>query len=159
MSYVICFVCLGNICRSPTAEGIFRHRLSSLYPEAEINIDSAGTAGYHEGALADPRSRAAASARGYKLESRAAQFKTNDFNRFSLILAMDTENLRNLQAIAPSSFAGELRLYRDFDPQAESGASVPDPYYGGSRGFEDVLDMCERTSDGLIAYLTEIGEL
>ena len=110
MSYGICFVCLGNICRSPTAEGIFRHRLSSFYPEAKIYIDSAGTAGYHEGALADPRSRAAASERGYKLESRAAQFKTNDFSRFSLILAMDSENLRNLQAIAPSSFAGELRF-------------------------------------------------
>ena len=91
MSYGICFVCLGNICRSPTAEGIFRQRLSSLYPEAKIHIDSAGTAGYHEGARADPRSRAAAAERGYQLDSRAAQFKPNDFSRFSLILAMDTE--------------------------------------------------------------------
>ena len=159
MSYRICFVCLGNICRSPTAEGVFKHRLRSLYPEAAVQIESAGTAGYHVGASADPRSRAAASERGYSLESRAAQFKPQDFSRFSLILAMDTENLANLEAIAPTSFDGDLRLFREFDPLAEPGASVPDPYYGGPRGFEDVLDLCERTSDGLIAHLKEIGTL
>lgn len=157
--YRICFVCLGNICRSPTAEGVFRQRLQAAHPEASVEIESAGTAGYHVGAPADSRSRAVAARRGYALTSRAAQFTAKDFARFSLVLAMDTENLSNLEAICPDSFDGELKLFRDFDPQAESGASVPDPYYGGERGFEEVLDMCERTSDALIQHLKSSGLL
>lgn len=153
----ICFVCLGNICRSPTAEGVFRQRLHDAYPNAQVYIDSAGTAGYHVGAEADHRSRKVAAQRGYDLTSRAAQFTPKDFERFSLVLAMDNENLANLKAICPESFDGELRLFRDFDPEAKPGASVPDPYYGGPSGFEDVLDMCERTSDGLIEHLTSSG--
>ena len=155
----ICFVCLGNICRSPTAEGVFRHRLQKTYPNAQVHIDSAGTAGYHVGAAADQRSRNVAAKRGYELTSRAAQFRAEDFARFSMVLAMDQENLSNLRAICPDSFDGELRLFRDFDPEAKPGASVPDPYYGGSSGFEDVLDMCERTSDGLIEHLKSSGLL
>ena len=120
----ICFVCLGNICRSPTAEGVFKHRLALAHPSAEIHIDSAGTAGYHVGAAADHRSREAAVRRGYELTSRAAQFKAEDFETFSFILAMDTENLANLEKMRPDSFRGELRLFRDFDPEAEPGASL-----------------------------------
>ena len=149
----ICFVCLGNICRSPTAEGVFRARLAAKHPDAEVYIDSAGTAGYHVGAQADQRSREAASRRGYDLTSRAAQFQPEDFQKFSLILAMDHENLSNLRKICPNSFEGELRLFRDFDPKADVDAVVPDPYYGGSSGFEDVLDICERSADGLIDHL------
>jgi len=149
----ICFVCLGNICRSPTAEGVFKARLAARHPTAKLYIDSAGTAGYHVGAPADERSHEAAARRGYKLTSRAAQFKPEDFERFSLILAMDRENLSNLQRICPDSFEGELRLFREFDSEAELGAVVPDPYYGGARGFEDVLDICERSADGLIDHL------
>lgn len=149
----ICFVCLGNICRSPTAEGVFKARLAARHPDAKVDIDSAGTAGYHIGAPADERSRDAAARRGYELTSRAAQFKPEDFERFSLILAMDRENLSNLERICPPSFTGELRLFRDFDSEAEAGAVVPDPYYGGSSGFENVLDICERSADGLIEHL------
>ena len=155
----ICFVCLGNICRSPTAEGVFKHIVQARYPSAGITVESAGTAGYHVGARADSRSRDVARTRGYDLDSRAAQFRTEDFQRFDLVLAMDTENLENLRAICPDEFDGELRLFRDFDPEAAPGASVPDPYYGGPRGFEEVLDMCERTSEAILQHLKEQGQL
>ena len=150
----ICFVCLGNICRSPTAEGVFKARLAARHPNAKVSIDSAGTAGYHVGSPADERSRDAAARRGYELTSRAAQFKREDFENFSLILAMDNENLSNLRKLCPESFTGELRLFRDFDSKASPGAEVPDPYYGGASGFENVLDICERSADGLIDHLT-----
>ena len=151
----ICFVCLGNICRSPTAEGVFKHIVQARYPSAGITVESAGTAGYHVGARADSRSRDVARTRGYDLDSRAAQFRTEDFQRFDLVLAMDTENLENLRAICPDEFNGELRLFRDFDPEAAPGSSVPDPYYGGPQGFEYVLNLLEDGCEGLLENITK----
>ncbi|MCH2108793.1 MAG: low molecular weight phosphotyrosine protein phosphatase [Polyangiaceae bacterium] len=152
----ICFVCLGNICRSPTAEGVFRAKLAQAGLEREIEVDSAGTAAYHIGKPADARSREHAKLRGYELESVARQFSKEDFHRFDLILAMDTENLKNMQAmLEPDADAprAQLKLFREYDPQAAPGESVPDPYHGGKQGFEEVLDICERTAEGLLVEL------
>lgn len=156
----ICFVCLGNICRSPTAEGVMRHLVSSMGLDARILVDSAGTAAYHVGERADGRARQFARARGIALESRARQFLDEDFARFDLVLAMDAENLADLRALpGAAAFEGELRLARDFDPAAQRGAEVPDPYYGGDRGFEHVLDLCEAACLGLIDRLRDEGRL
>ena len=122
--------------------------------EARVLVESAGTAGYHIGELPDRRARAAALARGLPLESRARQFRAADFARLDYVLAMDSENLANLQALAPDAAArAKLWLLRSFDPESPSGAAVPDPYYGGDDGFEHVLDLCERACSGLIAHL------
>jgi protein-tyrosine phosphatase len=125
-----------------------------LAQDAGLNlvIDSAGTAAYHEGEKADQRSRAAARARGYELTSIARQFQAEDFERFDYVLAMDTRNLESLQNLRQpgQDHACHLGLLRDFDPSAGSQASVPDPYYGGDGGFEEVLDQCERACRGLL---------
>ena len=156
----VCFVCLGNICRSPTAEGVLRHLVSGQGLEARIHVDSAGTAAYHVGERADPRARRFARARGIALESRGRQFEDEDFGRFDFVLAMDRENLADLQALpGATGFAGELRLARDFDPASTRDADVPDPYYGGDRGFDDVLDLCEAACRGLIDHLRDAGHL
>lgn len=159
--YALCFVCLGNICRSPTAEGIFLHQLEARSLTNRLTVDSAGTAGWHEGRRADPRSREAAARRGIDLPSRARQFQRDDFARFDLILAMDRENLDALRALAPDAEAAtRVRLFRAFDPAiGAEGAEVPDPYYGGSQGFEDVLDLCERAAEGLVDWLCGEGHL
>jgi protein-tyrosine phosphatase len=153
-----CFVCLGNICRSPTAEGVFLHLVRAAgLDDGSIIIDSAGTSGYHDGAPADYRSREHAARRGYGLPSRSRQFQVEDFARFDYVLAMDNVNLEDLTALrrhAPP-WAGRLQLFRDFDPTAPPGSSVPDPYYGGDRGFEEVLDQCERASRGLLQAVVE----
>lgn len=151
----VCFVCLGNICRSPTAEGVFEHYVREAGLTEVIRIDSAGTSGAHEGAPADSRSRDHAARRGYRLLSRSRRFVAEDFARFDYVLAMDQRNLESLVALrqkAPSSPA-RLHLFRDFDPDAPPGSSVPDPYYGGGLGFEEVLDQCERASRGLLETL------
>jgi protein-tyrosine phosphatase len=149
----ICFVCLGNICRSPTAEGIFRHMLR----ERGINglvIDSAGTGGWHAGNSPDSRTRAEAARRGVVLDGRARQFKAVDFDHFDYVLAMDESNAADLASIAPSAEArAKIRLFRSFDPESPKGASVPDPYYGGPKGFEEVFDICEAACRGLISHL------
>jgi protein-tyrosine phosphatase len=148
----VCFVCLGNICRSPTAEGVFRHQVREAGLEDQIEIDSAGTSDAHEGNAPDPRSREHAARRGYALLSRSRQFVPEDFSRFGYVLAMDQVNFEDLTALrrrSPPSQA-RLRLFREFDPSAPRGASVPDPYYGGKLGFEEVLDQCERASRGLL---------
>ena len=153
----ILFVCLGNICRSPTAEGVLRHKLRDAGLAADVDVESAGTGGWHVGHPPDRRASAAASARGITLESRAQRFEAFHFDDFDLILAMDRENLADLRALAPhAGAAGKLHLLREFDPLAvESGdLEVPDPYYGGEDGFEDVLDMIERACDGLIAEIS-----
>jgi protein-tyrosine phosphatase len=152
----VCFVCLGNICRSPTAEGVFRGLLRKAGLEQKVTVESAGTAGYHSGALPDRRSRAAARARGLELSSRARQFAEQDWQRFDYVLAMDQENFNVLAASAPNAAAhAKLRLFRSFDPEAPPGAEVPDPYHGGAEGFEHVLDLCEAASAGLLAHLRE----
>jgi protein-tyrosine phosphatase len=150
----VCFVCLGNICRSPTAEGVMRGLLQREGLDARVLVESAGTAGYHVGELPDRRARAAAKLRGVALESRARQFRAADFARLDYVLAMDAENVSILEAIAPDAAArAKVRLLRSFDPEAPAGAAVPDPYYGGDDGFEHVLSLCERACSGLIAHL------
>lgn len=156
----VCFVCLGNICRSPTAEGVMRHLVESEGLADRILVDSAGTAAYHVGERADPRSRQAARERGIALASRGRQFEDGDFDRFDYVLAMDTENLSNLRALpGADTFQGVLALARDFDSAAPSGADVPDPYYGGDSGFDHVLDLCEAACRGLVDHLRDAGHL
>jgi low molecular weight protein-tyrosine phosphatase len=149
----ILFVCLGNICRSPTAEVVFRAVASREAPDMVLEVDSAGTAGYHVGELPDRRTRQAAARRGYDLSAlRARVVEPDDFEHFDLILAMDRENLRALERRSPAEKREHLRLFLDFAP--ETGISeVPDPYYGGPNGFEDVLDLIEAASRGLVQHL------
>jgi protein-tyrosine phosphatase len=149
----ILFVCLGNICRSPTAEGVLRTLAAREAPELGLEIDSAGTAGYHVGEPPDPRTRQAAARRGYDLEGlRARIVEPLDFERFELILAMDRDNLRVLRRRAPAMAHERLQLFLEFAP--DSGIEdVPDPYYGGPNGFEEVLDLVESAARGLIAHL------
>jgi protein-tyrosine phosphatase len=148
----IVFVCLGNICRSPTAEGVMR----ALADRAgvELTVDSAGTGDWHVGELPDPRTRRAAAKRGYDLEPlRARQFTARDFGEFDVVVAMDRQNLANIERLARGLTAPpKIALLRSFDPSAESGAEVPDPYSGGPSGFEEVLDICERACAGLLEW-------
>jgi protein-tyrosine phosphatase len=146
----ILFVCMGNICRSPTAEGVFRHVLSTRAPELQIEIDSAGTHDYHVGSPPDRRAIAAAQRRGIDLSSlRARMVSAEDFAHYDLILAMDEENLSELKRRAPPTHHERIRLMMEFAPQAPS-RWVPDPYYGGAQGFEEVLDLLEEAANGLI---------
>jgi protein-tyrosine phosphatase len=152
----ILFLCLGNICRSPTAEGVLRHRLRAAGLGEHVDVASAGTGGWHVGHPPDSRATAAAAARGVALESRAKRLEPSDFDRFDLILAMDRDNVADAQAVAPDAdAAAKLRLLREYDPHAVASGEldVPDPYYGGEDGFEEVLDMIERACDGLIAEI------
>ena len=145
----VLFVCMGNICRSPTAEGVFR----ALADEqgVDVEIDSAGTGSWHVGAAPDERATAAAAERGIALIGAARQVEAADFDRFDLIVAMDADNVAGLQRLAPDGEAAEkIRLLREFDPEAGGDLDVPDPYYGGPDGFEDVLDMVQRSSRALL---------
>lgn len=147
----VCFVCLGNICRSPTAEGVMRRVVEDARLGGAIAVESAGTAAHHLGEPADARARRAARQRGVSLSGRARRFEADDFARLDLVLAMDRENLAQLEALrAGRPFAGRLALLRSFDPLAPPGAEVPDPYYGGEHGFEAVLDLCEAACRGLL---------
>ncbi len=149
----ILFVCLGNICRSPTAAGVLRTLAAREAPELSIEVDSAGTAAYHVGEPPDPRTRQAAARRGYDLTAlRARIVEPGDFERFDLILAMDRENLRVLRRRAPPAVHERLRLFLEFAPEGGS-EDVPDPYYGGPNGFEEVLDLIEAAARGLLAHL------
>jgi protein-tyrosine phosphatase len=149
----VCFVCLGNICRSPTAEAVFAKFVQAAALEEAFAIDSAGTASYHVGELADARSRAVAMRRGYEIRHRARQFQRRDFDAFELVCAMDADNLHGLQRLAQTPEQRQkVRLLRSFDPTAPSGAEVPDPYYGGERGFDEVIDICERACRGLLEH-------
>lgn len=149
----ICFVCLGNICRSPTAHGVMARLVADAGLGDVVAIDSAGTGAYHVGELPDPRSRSAAARRGLDLAHRARQFVAADFDRFDLVLAMDEQNLRALQRLAAGRSAPPIALLRSFDPTAEAGAEVDDPWAGGEQGFEEVLDQCERACTGLLAHV------
>ncbi|MEM9456590.1 MAG: low molecular weight protein-tyrosine-phosphatase [Myxococcota bacterium] len=151
----VCFVCLGNICRSPTAEGVFRHLVAEGGHEGTFEIDSAGTAAYHAGEPPDRRSTATAQRRGVALTGSARQFRGSDFYRFDYVLAMDRSNRDALQRLAPDDAAREkLALLRDYDPDAPPDAEVPDPYYGGPEGFDRVFDICMAACRGLLAELT-----
>jgi protein-tyrosine phosphatase len=156
----ILFVCLGNICRSPTAEGVMRRLVRDEGLEDAIEIDSAGTGGWHVGAPPDERATAAAQGRGITLEGAARRFDPADFDRFDLILAMDEENRRDLLDIAPGDEArAKVRLLRELDPASRDGGDldVPDPYYGGDQGFEHVLDLVDAATRGLLAELRSAG--
>ncbi|HEY1029609.1 MAG TPA: low molecular weight protein-tyrosine-phosphatase [Pseudomonas sp.] len=145
----VLFVCLGNICRSPTAEGVLRHKLRGAGLEDRVQVDSAGTGDWHVGKAPDSRTRQAAQRRGYDLSAlRARQVEVADFQRFDLILAMDQSNLRNLQSLRPADAHADLDLYlRRYELALDE---VPDPYYGGEDGFEQVLDLIEQASDALL---------
>jgi protein-tyrosine phosphatase len=151
----ILFVCMGNICRSPTAEGVMRRLLADARLTG-VEVESAGTGGWHAGEPPDERATLAARRRGVTLEGAARQVRADDFRKFDLLIAMDRANLRELLAQAPDEDAAEkVRLLREFDP-ASAGApdlDVPDPYYGGDRGFETVLDMVEAACRGLLDEL------
>jgi len=156
----VCFVCLGNICRSPTAEAVFRHLVRDAGLEAAIEIDSAGMGSWHTGDSPDPRSVEAAAQRGIPVEGAARTVRVEDFVHFDYLIAMDRENRSDLLALAPDGDARErVALLRDFDPEAESGAEVPDPYYGGDEGFDLVLDICEAACRGLLDYVRKRHEI
>jgi len=151
----ILFVCLGNICRSPTAEAVLRELAAREAPELTLEVDSAGTAEYHVGQPPDARTRAAAARRGYDLSAlRARAVESTDFERFDLILAMDRDNLKALRRRAPSHTHERLRLFLEFSPDA-APEDVPDPYYGGPNGFEEVLDLVEAATRGLLKHLRQ----
>ena len=150
----VLFVCLGNICRSPTAHGVFQDKVRERGFSSQIEVDSAGTAAFHIGAGPDHRSIKVAAERGYNLTGlRARQALAEDFQRYDYILAMDNENLRSLQAIAPPESRAQLQLFLDFSSQKKF-TEVPDPYYGGARGFDLVLDLIEDASQGLLDQLS-----
>jgi protein-tyrosine phosphatase len=153
----ICFVCLGNICRSPTAHGVMEKLVAEADLGQRIILDSAGTGSWHVGELPDPRAREAAALRGYDLTHHARQFVEADLGRFDLVLAMDRSNLRDLQRMARGRGEPRIELLRAFDPGAPEGAEVPDPYSGGREGFEIVLDICERACAGVLEYARARG--
>jgi protein-tyrosine phosphatase len=146
----VLFVCMGNICRSPTAVGVFRRLLEQEAPDLEIEVDSAGTHGYHVGQPPDRRAQAAAKARGIDLSRlRARALSDADFETYDYILAMDSDNYARLKERCPPPHARRLRLLMEFaGPHA--GREVPDPYYGGATGFEHVLDLVEKACRGLL---------
>lgn len=155
------FVCLGNICRSPTAEGVMRSLVQDAGMEAEIIVDSAGTGAWHIGNPPDERASAAALARGVSLQGRARQLREEDYERFDLLIGMDRSNVADMISAAPHPDGRDrVRLLRQFDP-ASAGArdlDVPDPYYGGPDGFADVFDLVHAACSGLLAQISS-GEL
>ncbi len=156
----VCFVCLGNICRSPTAEGVFLSLVEEEGLTGKILVDSAGTSGWHVGEPADTRARATARERGVELPSRARQFMEDDFELFDYVLAMDCSNRDDLRELAPHEEAFEkVHLFRDFELGTPGAADVPDPYYGGPRGFDEVFDLCEASARGLLARLRDEFDL
>jgi protein-tyrosine phosphatase len=149
----VLFVCMGNICRSPTAEGVFRQMVRAAGLEEEIRVDSAGTYDLHAGSPPDFRSQAHAKRRGYDLSGiRARQVRASDFKEFDLILVMDNRNLEALQRVCPREHIHKLRLFLEYAPLWPEN-EVPDPYYGGERGFDYVLDMVEDAARGLLTVM------
>ena len=149
----VLFVCMGNICRSPTAEGVFRNQVERLGLHKQIHIDSAGTHDYHIGSPPDGRAQTTAAKRGYNLSRlRGRQVEERDFSEFDFILAMDMDNLSRLQARCPDQHAHKLGLFMEYSKNFLE-REVPDPYYGGGEGFERVLDMVEDASQGFIEHL------
>ena len=153
MSYAILFVCMGNICRSPTADGVFRQKVVDNGLSDLVRVDSAGTHNYHPGSPPDTRAQAAAVRRGYDLSAlRARQVQAADYAAFDLILVMDQDNLAVLQDDCPPEHQHKLRLLTEFC-QVQKASVVPDPYYGGADGFEQVLDLVEDACEGLLAHV------
>lgn len=150
--YKIVFVCLGNICRSPTAEGVFQHLVEERGLEPFFEVDSAGTSAYHVGESANRHSQRTANEHGVDLRSRARQFEASDLDYFDLIITMDDENLANVKRLVSGEQEDKVARLRDFDPQPEDG-QVPDPYAGGREGFENVYQIVLRSCRELIGKL------
>ncbi|MCX4800468.1 low molecular weight protein-tyrosine-phosphatase [Streptomyces sp. NPDC058682] len=150
--YRVCFVCTGNICRSPMAESVFRAHVAADGLDTLVEVDSAGTGGWHEGDGADPRTIAVLEAAGYEQDHRARQFRSSWFARLDLVIALDAGHLRDLRALAPTAQdAAKVRLLRSYDPAASAAETdVPDPYYGPLDGFEECLELVEAASPGLL---------
>jgi protein-tyrosine phosphatase len=155
----VLFVCMGNICRSPTAEGVFTKLIQDRNLTRRFTIDSAGTHAYHVGDAPDLRAQKAAQNRGVELKHlRARKFTRGDFEDFDHILAMDEDNYSILIGACPDQFKDKIRLFLDYAPDVDM-REVPDPYYGGHYGFERVLDLVEAASEGFIKTLQETGRL
>ncbi|MEV6331404.1 low molecular weight protein-tyrosine-phosphatase [Streptomyces sp. NPDC051909] len=165
MTYRVCFVCTGNICRSPMAEHVFRARVAEAGLAGVVEVDSAGTGGWHEGHAADPRTVAVLEESGYGSEHTARQFRASWFPALDLVIALDEGHARELRRLAPTpEDAAKVRLLRSYDPAlvptpgavaAGAGLDVPDPYYGDRGGFEECLEMVEAASEGLLAAVRE----
>jgi protein-tyrosine phosphatase len=156
------FVCMGNICRSPTAEAVMAREVRAAGLEDRVELDSAGTGSWHVGEPPDPRSTSAAARRGVTLHGAARQVAPQDFERFDLVVAMDRQNDDALQRLAPDAAARDkIRLLREFDPEAVAAGDldVPDPYYGAGDGFARVLDVVEAGCEGLLRTLREEGRV
>ncbi len=152
----VCFVCLGNICRSPTAEGVMKRLVRDADLASAIEVSSAGTAAYHVGETPDPRSREEAMRRGVDLDSRAQQFQEHHFPHFDYVLAMDGENFANLTSLTyDNDHLERLYLLRHFEPGDPNERNVPDPYYGGDDGFAHVFEICEAACRGLLDHIIE----
>jgi low molecular weight protein-tyrosine phosphatase len=154
----VLFVCMGNICRSPTGEGVFQHYVEDKGYADQIYIDSAGTIAYHEGEPADARMREVATRRGYQLQSRARKVTTQDIETFDLLVAMDTDNLFDLESMAgePRQHIRLLGTFLDGYTNNYDAPSVPDPYYGGNAGFKQVLDMIESACPMMLSHCLEL---
>jgi protein-tyrosine phosphatase len=158
MTYRVCFVCTGNICRSPMAESVFRARVAEDGLDGLVEVDSAGTGGWHEGDGADPRTVSVLEEQGYEGAGAhtARQFRSSWFSRLDLVIALDHGHLKALRRLAPTpEDAAKVRLLRSYDPSAGDELDVPDPYYGGMDGFEECLEMVEAASEGLLAAVRE----
>ena len=150
----ILFVCMGNICRSPTAHGVFQHLVKEKKLENKIAVDSAGTYAYQAGKKPDSRAIQAAAKRGYNLSKlRARKIEDKDFEKFDLVLAMDSDNHKDLTDQSPKRHhQNKVKYFLEFSTSAQT-LEVPDPYYGGAEGFEKVLDMVEEASKGLLTFI------
>lgn len=156
--YKVLFVCLGNICRSPAGEGILKRMIEEQGLEHSISVDSAGTSGYHDGELPDPRMRRHGSRRGYTFDSISRRFVRNDFDNFDIILAMDDSNYHNIMRLVPD-LDSEKKVYRMVEFSKKYGHDhIPDPYYSGADGFELVLDLLEDACENLLDKMKK-GEL
>ncbi len=153
--FSVLFVCMGNICRSPTAHGVFRHKVNLLGLQGKITVDSAGTLDYHAGDPPDQRAQQHAQRRGYDLSDlRARQIKPIDFNTFDLIAVMDWDNLSNVQDMCPPESKAKVHRLTEFCTRHQADV-VPDPYYGGANGFDHVLDLVEDACDGLMVHIQQ----
>ncbi|MGW2960602.1 low molecular weight protein-tyrosine-phosphatase [Streptomyces sp. NPDC001220] len=156
MAYRVCFVCTGNICRSPMAESVFRARIAEAGLDDRVEVDSAGTGGWHEGDGADPRTVRVLREHGYDGDHTARQFQASWFDRLDLVIALDSGHLKALRRLAPTTEdAHKVHLLRSYDPDAADDLDVPDPYYGGPDGFEECLEMVEAASQGLLAAVRD----
>lgn len=156
----VLFVCLGNICRSPLAEAVFRNVVAEEGLEDRFHIDSAGTSGYHDGEPPDRRTTAVAAGRGVAVEGTSRKITAEDVAAFDYLIVMDAENLGNVQRLVDGARARpRVRLFREFDPEAGDDLDVPDPYFGGPDGFEIVHDLVERSARGFLDHLREHYDL